>query len=144
MNAITRKTGVFRTSVALRWSDLDAFDHVNNSRYLTFLEQARIECFESIGEAWVTDDTAPVVASATLNFRYPIGYPADVFVELSTQRVGTSSVVIDHRIVAADGTLHCDGHVVAVWVDRRSGKPTELPAGVRRALETLLATGAAS
>jgi acyl-CoA thioester hydrolase len=132
-----RKT--FRTPVELRWSDLDAFDHVNNSRYLTFLEQARIECFESIGEAWVTDDTAPVVASATLNFRYPIGYPAEVFVELSTARVGTSSVVIDHRIVAADGTLHCDGHVVAVWVDRRGGKPTELPPGVRRALETLLA-----
>jgi acyl-CoA thioester hydrolase len=132
-----RKT--FRTPVELRWSDLDAFDHVNNSRYLTFLEQARIECFASIGEAWVTDDTAPVVASATLNFRYPIGYPADVFVELSTARVGTSSVVIDHRIVAADGTLHCDGHVVAVWVDRRDGKPTELPPGVRRALETLLA-----
>lgn len=134
-----RKT--FRTPIALRWSDLDAFDHVNNSRYLTFLEQARIECFEGIGEAWVTEDTAPVVASATLNFRYPIGYPADVFVELSTTRVGTSSVVIDHRIVAADGTLHCDGHVVAVWVDRHSGKPTELPPGVRRALETLLATG---
>lgn len=143
MNAIAATPRVFRTAIALRWSDLDAFDHVNNSRYLTFLEQARIECFESIGEAWVTDDTAPVVASATLNFRYPIGYPANVFVELSTQRVGTSSVVIDHRIVAADGTLHCDGHVVAVWVDRHSGKPTELPPGVRRALETLLATGAA-
>ena len=34
---------VFRTPVSLRWSDLDAFNHVNNSRYLTFLEQARIE-----------------------------------------------------------------------------------------------------
>ena len=43
-----------------------------------------------------------------------------------------------HRIVAANGTLHCDGHVVAVWVDRHTGKPTELPNGVRRALETLL------
>lgn len=137
-----RKT--FRTRVALRWSDLDAFDHVNNSRYLTFLEQARIECFEAIGEAWLTEHAAPVVASATLNFRYPIGYPAEVFVELSTTRVGTSSLVIDHRIVSADGTLHCDGHVVAVWVDRREGKPTELPDGVRRALETLLRTDAAS
>ena len=136
-DSIPRKA--FRTPVALRWSDLDAFDHVNNSRYLTFLEQARIDCFKSTGEAWVTDETAPVVASATLNFRYPIEYPAQVFVELSTSHVGTSSVVIDHRIVAADGTLHCDGHVVAVWVDRRSGKPTELPDGVRRALETLLA-----
>ena len=68
----------FRMPIALRWSDLDAFDHVNNSRYLTFLEQARIEWFETIGEPWVTDDTAPVVASATLNFRAPIGYPAEV------------------------------------------------------------------
>lgn len=144
MNAKHGQAHVFRTKIVLRWSDLDAFDHVNNSRYLTFLEQARIECFESIGEAWVTDDTAPVVASATLNFRYPIAYPADVFVELSTDRVGTSSVVINHRIVAANGTLHCDGHVVAVWVDRHSGKPTELPNGVRRALETLLTTNAAS
>ena len=138
MNASTEKVRVFRVPVELRWSDLDAFNHVNNSRYLTFLEQARVECFESIGEDWVTDDSAPVVASAALNFRYPIAYPADVFVELSTKHVGTSSVVIDHRIVAANGTLHCDGHVVAVWVDRHTGKPTELPNGVRRALETLL------
>jgi acyl-CoA thioester hydrolase len=36
--------------------------------------------------------------------------------------------------------LHCDGHVVAVWVDRRTGKPTPLPAGVRRASELLLET----
>ncbi|MFT3898404.1 MAG: thioesterase family protein [Thermomonas sp.] len=144
MNATTEKVRVFRVPVELRWSDLDAFNHVNNSRYLTFLEQARVECFESIGEAWVTDDSAPVVASATLNFRYPIAYPAEVFVELSTKHVGTSSVVIDHRIVAANGTLHCDGHVVAVWVDRHSGKPTELPQGVRRALETLLRTDAVS
>ena len=129
---------VFRVPMPVRWGDLDAFNHVNNARYLTFLEQARVECFEGIGEAWVTDDSAPVVASATLNFRYPIAYPAEVFVELSTKHVGTSSVVIDHRIVAANGTLHCDGHVVAVWVDRHTGKPTELPNGVRRALETLL------
>ena len=47
---------VFRMSIPLRWSDLDAFNHVNNARYLTFLEQARIEWFESIGEPWVTED----------------------------------------------------------------------------------------
>ena len=143
MNAKDGKAHVFRTRIALRWSDLDAFNHVNNSRYLTFLEQARVECFESIGEDWVTDDSAPVVASATLNFRYPIAYPADVFVELSTKHVGTSSVVIDHRIVAADGTLHCDGNVVAVWVGRRDGRPTPLPDCVRRASERLLAAPAA-
>ena len=52
--------------------------------------------------------------------------------------IGTSSVVIGHRIVDADGGLHCDGSVVAVWIDRRSGRPTPLPDGVRRASEALL------
>ena len=135
---------VFRTPIALRWSDLDAFDHVNNARYFTFLEQARIEWFGTIGEAWLTDDTAPVVASATLNFKRQIEYPANIFVELFAEKLGNSSMVVGHRILAADGTLHCDGQVVMVWVDRRGGKPTELPAGVRRVAELLLVTGAAS
>ena len=127
----------FRTPIHLRWSDLDAFNHINNARYLTFLEQARIQWFATIGEDWDTDTAAPVVASATLNFKRPIEYPADVFVELFTERLGNTSVVIGHRILAADGTLHCDGHVVAVWVERRSGKPTPLPAAVRRASERI-------
>ena len=134
---------VFRVPMPVRWGDLDAFNHVNNARYLTFLEQARIEWFESIGEPWVTDDAAPVVASATLNFKRPIEYPAEVAVELFTEKLGNSSVVIGHRIVAADGTLHCDGNVVAVWVGRRDGRPTPLPDCVRRASERLLAAPAA-
>ena len=129
----------FRMPIALRWSDLDAFNHVNNARYLTFLEQARIEWFETIDEPWVTDESAPVVASATLNFKRPIEYPAELHVELFTERLGTSSVTIGHRIIGAEGTLHCDGNVVAVWVDRRTGKATPLPEGVRRASERLLA-----
>ena len=129
---------VFRMPIPLRWSDLDAFNHVNNARYLTFLEQARIEWFETLDEPWMDDHSAPVVASATLNFKRPIAYPAQVAVELFTDKLGTSSVVIGHRIVAADGTVHCDGHVVAVWVDRQTGKPTPLPPGVRRASERLL------
>ena len=130
---------LFRIPIALRWSDLDALNHVNNARYLTFLEQARIEWFDTVDEPWMTDEMGPVVATATLNFRRPIEYPASIAVELLTERLGNTSVTIGHRIVAADGTLHCDGHVVAVWINRRSGKPVPLPAAVRRASELLLA-----
>jgi len=129
---------LFRTPIALRWSDLDALNHVNNARYLTFVEQARIEWFDTVDEPWMTDEMGPVVATATLNFRRPIEYPASIAVELFTERLGTTSVTIGHRIVAADGTVHCDGHVVAVWIDRRSGKPRPLPAAVRRASELFL------
>ena len=129
---------LFRIPIALRWSDLDALNHVNNARYLTFLEQARIEWFDTVDEPWMTDEMGPVVATATLNFRRPIEYPASIAVELFTERLGNTSVTIGHRIIAADGTVHCDGHVVAVWIDRRSGKPVPLPAAVRRSSELLL------
>src|SRR3990167_1207333 len=91
---------VFRMQVALRWSDLDAFNHVNNARYLTFVEQARIEWLETIGEPWVTDEYGPVLAQTLLTYKLPIEYPASIFVELFTTRLGNSSATIGHRIVA--------------------------------------------
>jgi acyl-CoA thioester hydrolase len=129
---------VFRMPVPLRWSDLDAFNHVNNARYLTFIEQARIEWLESIGAPWVTDTFAPVLAQALLNYARPIEYPARVSVELFATKLGNSSMTLGHRIVADDGTLHCDGHAVVVWIDRATGKSRALPDGVRAAAERLL------
>ncbi|MEO5628373.1 MAG: thioesterase family protein [Thermomonas sp.] len=128
----------FRMPMVLRWSDLDAFNHVNNARYLTFIEQARIEWLETLDEPWVTEAYGPVLAQTLLNYKLPIEYPASIFVELFVTKLGNSSVTLGHRIVATDGTLHCDGHAVVVWIDRRSGKPIPLPTGVRRASELLL------
>ena len=124
-----------RHPVTPRWRDLDAFDHVNNSNFLTYLEEARIRWFASWKGEWVTDTTAPLLAAVQLNYRQPIPYPADVAVELFAERVGSSSVTVGHRIVSGDGaTLYADGHVVMVWIDRAGGRPVPLPEVVRDAL----------
>ncbi len=128
------RTVLFRMPLQLRWRDLDAFNHVNNSTFLTYLEEARIRWFESIGEDWVTDEFAPLLAAVQLNYRQPLPYPADVVVELHVDRIGTTSVTIGHAIASEDGaTLYCDGHVVAVWIDRASGKPRPLPDAIQKA-----------
>lgn len=119
--------------IELRWRDLDAFNHVNNSNFMTYLEEARIRWFESLGEDWVTDATAPLLAAVQMNYRQPIPYPGSIVVELTADRVGTTSVTLGHRITSADGAvLHADGHVVMVWIDRGSGRPVALPDAVRR------------
>ncbi|UNK43570.1 acyl-CoA thioesterase [Luteimonas sp. S4-F44] len=123
---------LIRVPIELRWRDLDAFDHVNNATFMTYLEEARIRWFDSVGEPWVTDATAPLLAAVQMNYRLPIPYPSRIVVELSAQRVGTTSVTVGHRIVSEDGaTLHADGHVVVVWIDRATGRPTALPEPVR-------------
>jgi acyl-CoA thioester hydrolase len=134
-NESNDKPVLFRMPVALRWRDLDAFNHVNNSNFLTYLEEARIRWFASWNGVWVNDEMAPLLAAVQLNYRMPIPYPSEVVVELFVDRLGTSSVTIGHHIVSEDGaTLYCDGHVVVVWIDRASGRPIALPETVRNAM----------
>ncbi|TWG88241.1 acyl-CoA thioester hydrolase [Luteimonas sp. J16] len=131
--SLDNKTTLIRLPIELRWRDLDALNHVNNSNFMTYLEEARIRWFQSLGEPWMTDAVMPLLAAVQMNYRVPIPYPARVVVELSGDRVGNSSVTLGHRIASEDGTvLYADGHVVMVWIDRASGRPTPLPDAVRR------------
>ena len=68
-------------------------------------------------------------------YRVPIDYPSKLLVELFSQRIGTTSLTVGHRIVSADGAvLHADGHVVMVWIDRATGRPVALPELLLKAL----------
>lgn len=126
---------LFRLAVAPRWRDLDVFNHVNNSNFLTYLEEARIRWFASWSGEWVNDTIAPLLAAVQISYRQPIPYPSDLGVELFAERVGSTSLSIGHRIVSDDGaTLYADGHVVMVWIDRASGRPIALPEAVRDAI----------
>ena len=126
---------LFRVPMAVRWRDLDAFNHVNNSKYLSYLEEARLHWMIGVPGKGLDDHVAPVVAAAQLNYRRPIGWPAQVVMELFVERLGNTSLTIGHRIVDATdaGVLYCDGHVVMVWIDRDSGAAAALPDPVREA-----------
>ena len=129
------RTLLIRVPVALRWRDLDAYNHVNNSSFLTFLEEARLRWLEAECSDWYSDTAAPVLASVTANYRRQLGWPTDIVVELYCERLGNSSLTISHRIVDANDAeaLYCDGHVVIVWIDPRTGRTVSLPASVRAA-----------
>ena len=131
MNDAVREP-LFRFPVTPRWRDLDAFNHVNNSNFLTYLEEARIQWFASLRKPWVTAETAPLLAAAHLNYKAPVPYPSELVVELFAEKIGSTSVTLGHRIVdAGSGLLHADGYVVMVWIDRASGEPVPLPALIR-------------
>lgn len=125
-----------RMAMPVRWRDLDAFNHVNNSKYLSYLEEARLQWMLTLPGMGMDDRVAPVVAAAHLNYRRPIEWPAQVAIELFVERLGNSSLTIGHRILSAgdDGVLYCDGNVVLVWIDRHSGQAAPLPDVVREAL----------
>ncbi len=139
MNAAdaTPPVALARVTLDVRWRDLDAFNHVNNSVFLTYLEEARLRWLAGLDGTWIDEAQAPVIAATQVNYRQQMPWPGQVVVELACIKVGTSSLTIGHRITAADGdTQYSDGHVVLVWIDPRNGRPTPLPPAVRAACVT--------
>lgn len=128
-------TRLIRVAMPVRWRDLDAFNHVNNSKYLSYLEEARLQWMLTVPGQGMDEHVAPVVAAAHLNYRRPIEWPNDVAIELFAERLGNTSVSLGHRILAANDAdvIYCDGNVVLVWIDRDSGRAAPLPEAVREA-----------
>ena len=127
-----------RVPVAVRWGDLDAFNHVNNAAFLVYAQEARLEWLAGIGGRWFDENAMPVVAAAHVNYRRQLAWPARILVELAATRVGNSSVTIAHRIVAQDdpACVYADGEVVMVWIDPSSGRSVPLPDAIRAACQS--------
>ena len=122
-------------TLPVRWRDLDAFEHVNNATYLTYLEEARLHWFAQIKGPWHTSTIAPVVAAVHANYRRQLGWPATLVVELRCERLGNTSLTIAWRIADANDrdAIYADGNTVMVWIDSASGRPVALPDAVRDA-----------
>jgi acyl-CoA thioester hydrolase len=133
-----------RVPMAVRWGDLDAFNHVNNAAFLVYAQEARLGWLAGVEGAWFDETMMPVVAAAQVNYRRQLAWPARIAVELATKRIGNSSVTIAHRIVDEhDATLvYADGEVVMVWIDPASGRSVPLPPAIRAACQSSLESGA--
>ena len=120
----------------VRWGDLDAFNHVNNTVFLRYIEEARIRFFDDLGEEWLSEDSGPVVVNINCNFRREIRYPATVRICTRGFRASDKRLVMEHRLtdVDDDSVLYADAEVTALWVDARAGGSIPLPAPVVRAL----------
>ena len=124
-----------RVPISVRWRDMDSMGHVNNAKYISYLEEARVRWMLGVEGVAMTDRIAPVVAATNVNYKRPLVWPNDILVELFVERLGSSSVIIGHRILDQkdEDVLYSDGNVVVVWIDTQTGKSASLPDAVRAA-----------
>jgi acyl-CoA thioester hydrolase len=121
----------------VRWGDMDALGHVNNTLYFRYMEQVRIAWFEAIGVPMIDNGIGPVIVRADCNFIVPIVYPATVNVTNGVRHVGNSSFTLYHEIRDASDTslMYANGEAVMAWADHAAGKSVPLPAHIRVLLE---------
>jgi acyl-CoA thioester hydrolase len=119
--------------IPVRWGDMDALGHVNNTVYFRYTEQARIDWLESLGFAVLAGvEEGPVIINASCTFFKPITYPATVEVRTLIGKPGRSSLPTYYEIRCVDDdTLYADGAAKIVWWNPKTGKSLPLPDYIR-------------
>jgi acyl-CoA thioester hydrolase len=125
-------------TVPVSWGDMDAFQHVNNTRFFRYFEDARIAWFERTGLVDLSaagSGIGPVIAQTSCRYHAPLRYPDDLHVGARVVRVGTHSFEMEYRVVSV--ALHAvaaTGTAVIVAFDFATETKAVLPDSWRRAL----------
>jgi len=124
----------------VQWGDMDALGHVNNARYFTWFEGARIMLFRRVGLLSEQGGTlGPILARTACDFLKPVHYPLDIVVGARVTRIGNTSFNIEYAVApAATPTDPCArGDSVVVLVDYTTSRKVPVPAELRATIERL-------
>jgi len=129
---------VIDVSMPIRWGDMDAFGHVNNTVFFRYMEQVRISWFERLGIAGGNGEgQGPVIVNASMEFLKQLHYPGDVIGRMSGGKPGRSSFDTRFELYRADapGVLYARGAARIVWIDYAAGKSLPIPDFMRQTIE---------
>jgi acyl-CoA thioester hydrolase len=124
--------------IEVRWRDCDAYKHVNNAVYATYLEECRDEWLEravaGIGSTWDY-----VLARVAIDFRREVVLSdGEVIVRVRLARIGNSSLTLSEEVTKRDGTVAAEAEAVVVARDPETGRSRPLTDGERAAFEATL------
>jgi acyl-CoA thioester hydrolase len=119
---------VHTADIAVRWGDMDAGGHVNNSRFFTYFEEARVDWLRATLDGSLFAASGPVLAEASCNFERPLHHPATLTIDVYATPPGRSSLKNMYDATLADaGERVATGTAVLVWVDAETGETVPVP-----------------
>jgi acyl-CoA thioester hydrolase len=123
--------------IPIRWGDMDAMDHVNNTVYFRFMQEARICGF---GRLRMPEDARRsigiVIANASCDYRRALAYPGTVEIRLFVGAPGGSGVPTGYELRREEeAQLRADDVATWVFVDMATRRPERISEAVRARLE---------
>ncbi len=128
-----QKKLVYEMSIPIRWGDMDAMGHVNNTSYFRYLETIRIDWMQSLGGEPDPNGEGVVIINAFCNFYRQLEYPGNVLMKMYASSPGSSSFETWGTMERPDtpGVLYAAGGATTVWVDYKAQKSRPLPDWLR-------------
>ena len=133
------KVWLIRLRVVVRFSDCDPLGHVNNAKYSTYLEQARIVLWRKQAGFELRSAAQGgrrgegfILARTEIDFRSQAHDGDELEVRLALERFGRTSATYAYEIVdLPTGRLVASARSVQVWYDYDTGKPVPLSDGTK-------------
>lgn len=121
---------IYTNQQFVRWDDIDAFGHVNNAKYLTYIQEARF--------LW-SPLLEMVVAKAEVDYLVPI-YVGGRFYDITlwVEQIGNSSFTLGYEVVGDNGVVHAKVKTVQVAVSMETKKSRPLIDSEREFLKQYL------
>jgi acyl-CoA thioester hydrolase len=123
----------------IRWGELDVLGHVNNAQYLRYFEESRTAWCEAIGRPLRNTGEGMILLKASVTYKKPVGYPANVVVELRAGRIGNTSFdLVNTLTIEGETEVAALGEFVIVWFDYLNNKSKPIPSEIRARLGELV------
>ncbi len=121
------------TPIDVAWGDMDAFGHVNNTRYFRYFETARIAYFTVID---VLDQRiGPIMASTACRFRAPVTFPDRLLVGARLMEFQGDRFAMEHLVWSTSlQTVAAKGEAVIVPYDYETKTKAPIPDAWRQAI----------
>ena len=122
--------------IPIRWGDMDAMGHVNNTIYFRYMEVVRLDWIYRVGGATDLGGQGPIIVNAFCNFLKQLTVPGDARVTMYVASPGRSSFESYHTIERSDepGVVYAEGGARTVWTDYPAKKSAPLPDWFRQHL----------
>jgi acyl-CoA thioester hydrolase len=117
----------YSTPIELRFSDLDAYGHVNSAVYFTYLETARVKLFSDFFREVSSHGIFTLVARAECEFKIPIMLYDEVIVTLWLAKTGRSSFDLEYRLHDSHEKTYATARTTMVCFDSIKNKTVAIP-----------------
>ena len=119
----------YKTTLPIRFADIDAFGHVNNAIYLTYFEIARSSYWTEIVQ-WDWETMGIIIGRAEINFIKPINLNDQVLAYVRTSRIGNSSFDLEYVLVKVNNGVEeicTTGSTVCIAFDYSQNQSSAIP-----------------
>lgn len=124
----------------VHWSEMDAYGHVNNARYFSWFETARIAYLHKVGlvnPQGGPQEIGPIIAATNAEYLKPVVFPTDVVVGARVSRIGNTSFTMEYAVEDEAGTRYARGSAVVVTLRYPAMEKVPVPEPLRAAMEQL-------